>query len=258
MRSKVLLFLFGAFVDSGFACASCAPSRPFCEALTNRSNPNAAIFLGIVKEIVPAPPLVLPPLAPGDPSSGVAPQARRRAGDRVTEPPRRYPVVRLQVLEAFSGVELGDFAVRLTSDHFLNGEPMQVLDMHAGEVWLVEAYRSPADEQWYTSFCQRSKLASQTDGELLVLRTWAAGKALPAHFSGQVFERSTSKYVAGARVYLRGEKTFSAVSDSQGRFVINDVRPGAYEAATDLPMETGPLQIDLTKSWCADRTLIVK
>ena len=52
---------------------------------------------------------------------------------------------------------------------------MQVPDMHPGEVWLVEAYRNPTDERWYTSNCQRSKLASQVDRELLVLRTWAAG-----------------------------------------------------------------------------------
>jgi hypothetical protein len=257
MRSKVLLLLFAAFVDSRFALAACAPSRPFCEALPDRSNPNAAIFLGLVKETVPAPHLVLP-AAPGNLSSGVALQARRRAGDRVIEPPMRYPVVRLQILEAFSGAELGDFAVRLTSDHFLNGEPMQVLDMHPGEVWLVEAYRSLTDEQWYTGFCQRSKRATQADGELLVLRTWAAGKALPVHFSGQVFNRSTSKYVAGVQVSLRGEKTFSAVSDNQGHFLIDNVPPGVYEAATDLPMDRVPLQIDLTKSWCAERTLIVK
>jgi hypothetical protein len=130
--------------------------------------------------------------------------------------------------------------------------------MHPGEVWLVEAYRSPTDEQWYTSFCQRSKSASQADGELLVLRTWAAGKALPAHFSGQVFNRSTSKYVAGVRVILRGEKTLSAVSDSQGHFLIDNVPPGVYEAATDLPMYGVPLQIDLTKSWCAERLFVVK
>jgi hypothetical protein len=170
----------------------------------------------------------------------------------------RYPVVLLQVVEAFSGAELGDFPVRLTSDHFVNGEPMQVFDMHPGELWLVEAYRSPTDEQWYTSFCQRSKRASQADGELLVLRTWAAGKVLPAHFSGRVFDRSTSKYVAGVRVNLRGEKAFSAVSDSQGRFLIDNVPPGVYQAATDLPMDAEPLQIDLTKSWCAERTLVVK
>jgi hypothetical protein len=130
--------------------------------------------------------------------------------------------------------------------------------MHPGEVWLVEAYRSPTDEQWYTSFCQRSKPASQADGELLILRTWAAGKVLPAHFSGQAFNRSTSQYVAGVRVNLRGEKTFSAVSDSQGRFLIDNVPPGVYEAATELPMNGAPLKIDLTKSWCAERTLIVK
>ena len=170
----------------------------------------------------------------------------------------RYPAVRLQVIEAFSGAELGDFTVRLTSDLFLNGEPSRVLDMHPGEVWLVEAYRRPTDEQWYADTCQRSKRASQADGELLVLRTWAAGKVLPAHFSGQVFNRSTSKYVAGVRVNLRGDETFSAVSDSQGRFLIDNVLPGVYEAATDLPMDAGPLRIDLTKSWCAERTLIVK
>jgi len=206
--------------------------------------------------MVPAPPQVLPP--PGNSSSGVAPQGRRRAGDRVLQPPMRYPVVRLQVLEAFSGAELGDFAVRLTSDLFLNGEPRHVLDMHPGEVWLVEAYRNPTDEQWYASRCQRSKRASEADGELLVLRTWAAGKVLPAHFSGRVFDRSTSKYVPGVRVNLRGDKTFSAVSDNEGRFLIDNVPPGVYEAATELPMDAGPLQIDLTKSWCAERTLFVK
>jgi hypothetical protein len=258
MRGKLLLLLLVAFVNSRFASASCAPSRAFCESLPERSNPNGAIFLGLVRETVPAPPLVLPPPAPGNVSSGIAPEARRRAGDRVIEPPKRYPVVRLQVLEAFSGAELGDLPVRLTSDHFVDGEPMQVLDMHPGEVWLVEAYRSPTDEQWYTSSCQRSKRASQAEDELQVLRTWAAGKALPAHFSGQVFNRSTSKYVAGVHVYLQGEKTFSAVSDRQGRFLIDNVPPGVYVAATDLPMEREPLRIDLTKSWCAERTLVVK
>ena len=208
--------------------------------------------------MIPAPPLVLPLPAPENVSSGVAPEARRRKGDRVFEPPKRYPVVSLQVLEAFSGAELGDFAVRLTSDHFLNGEPRQVPDMHRGEVWLVEAYRSQTDGQWYTSFCQRSKPASQADSELLALRTWAAGKALPAHFSGQVFKRSIKKYVADVHVYLQGEKTLSAVSDSEGRFAIDNVPPGVYLAATDLPMDGEPLRIDLTKSWCAERTLVVK
>ena len=258
MRRKLLLLLFAAFVDSRFASAECAYKRPFCEALPDRSNPNRAIFLGLVKEVVPPPPLAPPPSAPGNVSSGISPEGRRRAGDRIMEPPKRYPVVRLQVLEAFSGAELGDFAVRLTSDHFLNGEPMQVLGMHPGEVWLVEAYRSPTDGQWYTSFCQRSKPASQADGELLVLRAWAGGKTLPAHFSGQVFSRSTSKNLAGVHVYLQGEKTFSAVSDSQGRFEIDSVPAGVYVAAPDLPMDREPLRIDLTKSWCAERTLVVK
>src|SRR5450759_3283751 len=151
MRAELLCLLFAAFVNLPFASAACAPRRAFCEALPDRSNPNVAIFLGVVREMVSPPSLVLPPPAAGNVSSGVA-EARRRAGGRVVEPPRRYPVASLQVLEAFSGAALGDFAVRLTSDHFLNGEPRQVLDMHPGEVWLVDAYRNPRDEQWYTSF----------------------------------------------------------------------------------------------------------
>jgi hypothetical protein len=257
MRSKVLLLLFAAFVDSRFAAAACVPIRPFCEALPDRSNTNVAIFLGLVIETVPAPPLVLPPAAPRSSSSGVT-QAKRRAGDPVVEPPKRYPIVRLQVQEAFSGATFGKFELRLTSDHFYAGEPMQVLDMHPSELWLVEAYRNPVDAQWYTSFCQRSKPASQAASELLVLRTWAVGKTLPAHFSGQVFTRSASIYAAGVRVSLRGEKSFSTVTDGQGRFLIDSVPPGVYEASTDPPMDGGPLQIDLTKSWCAERALTVK
>ncbi len=254
----MILLLLAAFFDSRFASAACGPTRPFCEALPDRSNPNEAIFLALVKETVPAPPLVLPRAALENVPSGVASASRRRAGDSAVEPPLRYPVVHLQVVEAFAGAELGDFAVRLTSDHFLNGEPMQVPDMHPGEVWLVEAYRSPRDEEWYTSSCGRTKRASRAAGELLVLRTWAAGKTLPAHFSGQVFNRSTSKYVAGVRVDLRGETSLSAVSDSQGRFRIDNVPPGVYEAATELSMDGGPLQVDLTKSWCAQRILFVR
>ena len=78
------------------------------------------------------------------------------------------------------------------------------------------------------------------------------------HFFGQVFSRSASTNVEGMRVFLRREKTFSTVSDSQGRFLIDNLPPGRYEAATDPAADTGVLQIDLTKSWCAERTLIVK
>jgi hypothetical protein len=256
MRGKVLLLLVATCVNSRFAAAMCAPKRAFCEALPV-PNPNGAIFVGLVKEIVPAPPLVLPPAALGNSSSDVA-QGRRRAGDRIIEPPpMRYSVVRLQVQETFSPAAFGDFSVRLTSDHFVNGEPMQVPDMHPGELWLIEAYRRPTDEQWYTSFCERTKRASEAASELLVLRTWAAGKTLPAHFSGQVFNRSTSMYATGVRVDLRGEKSFSAVSDSQGRFLIDNVPPGVYAASTEPPMDR-QVQIDLTKSWCAERVLIVK
>src|SRR5215472_16559340 len=119
MRSKLLLLLFAFVVDAPFAFALCAPKRPFCEALPDRSNPNAAIFVGLVEEIVTAPALVLPRAAPGNSSSDVA-QGRL--------PSRRYPVVRLQVQETFSWAASGDFSMRLTSDVFVDGEPMHVPD----------------------------------------------------------------------------------------------------------------------------------
>ena len=52
--------------------------------------------------------------------------------------------------------------------------------------------------------------------------------------------------------------TFSAVTDSQGRFLIDNVPLGVYEADTELPMDAAPLQIDLIKSWCAERNLFLK
>jgi hypothetical protein len=149
--------------------------------------------------------------------------------------------------------------VRLTSDHFIGGEPQQVLDMQPGEMWLVEAYRYEPDGQWYTSPGQPTKLASQAVPELLVLRAWASGKALPAHFSGETFDRrAVPPYRPGVLVNLRGAQSFSTFSDSQGHFRIDNVPPGVYEASTDPPMEQGTLRIDLTKAWCAERTLLLK
>jgi hypothetical protein len=180
MQRRELIWLLAAgLLCSRAVSATCAISHPFCEVLPDRSNPNAAIFLGLVKEVLPPPPLVIPSPAPANPSSGLAPQSKRRAGDPVPEPPMRYPVARLQVLEAFSGTELGDFEVRLTSDHFLDGVPQQVPAIQQGEVWLVDAYRNQRDQQWYTGLCQRSKPAAQAEEELRTLHAWSAGQEAP-------------------------------------------------------------------------------
>ena len=107
MRRKALLPLIAALVNCRFAQASCSLSRPFCESLPDRSNTRVAIFLGVVKARL-APPPAGPPRSA---SFGEAPRNRGRAGDPIVESPRRYPVVRLQVLEAFSGAEPGEIIV---------------------------------------------------------------------------------------------------------------------------------------------------
>jgi hypothetical protein len=249
LMQKALICLLAGLLSSRAASAACAVSHRFCEALPERSNPNAAIFLGLVKEVLPPPPLLIPSPPPGNPSPGLAPASRRRASEPIPELPIRYPVVRLQVIEAFVGVEPRDFEARLTSDHFLDGVPQQAPAMRPGEVWLVDAYRNQRDQQWYTGLCQRSKPAAQADEELRTLRAWAAGKRLPARFSGEMFNRAASKYVPGVRVYLSGEKqTFSTMSDDQGRFVIENVPPGVYQVAADVPLSGGPIKIDLTQA----------
>jgi len=259
MQQRALICLLAAgCMSAHMAHAECAARRPFCEALPDRSNPNAAIFVGVVKEVLPPPPAVIAS-SPGNASPGIAPTGRRLTGDPVPQISKCYPVVRLQVIEVFSGVNLGDFEVRLTSDHFLGCVPRQVPAMGLGEVWLVDAYRNVRDQQWYTSLCQPTKVADQAAEELTTLRAWAAGQRLPAHFSGEVFNSSTAKFLAGVRVYLRGEQqTLSAVTDDRGRFVIENVAPGVYEAAADVIGFQGPVKVDLTRSWCGQRMLRVK
>ena len=70
--------------------------------------------------------------------------------------------------------------------------------MEKGEVWLIEAYRDPRDQQWTTSLCQRSKPVEQAADDLRVLRLWANRQTLPASFNGEVFDRTQNRRVAGA------------------------------------------------------------
>jgi len=172
---------------------------------------------------------------------------------------RKYPTARFQVLESFVGAELGEFEVRMTSDQFIGGIPQQVPAFTEGEIWLVEAYRDPRDQQWTTSSCERTKPAAQAGEELRVLRAWVSGQTLPARFDGEVFNTKERRHVAGVRVYLRGEKqTFSSTTDSDGLFAFENLAPGNYEAAAILPQGGGPIKVDLTQAWCSHVVFVVK
>jgi hypothetical protein len=155
------------------------------------------------------------------------------------------------VQEIFLGAEIGDFEVRLSSDFFVNGIPQQVPAFAEGEVWLVEAYRDQRDQQWTTSYCQRTKPVAQADEDLRALRAWVIGQRLPGRVTGQLWSPVAGKNLAGVQVYLfGGRQTLSATTDSRGRFSFENLDPGVYEALAALPEGSTPIKIDLTKAWC--------
>jgi hypothetical protein len=148
----------------------------------------------------------------------------------------KYPTIRFEILESFVGAQPGEFELRMTSDHFLDGIPQQVPAFAEGDIWLVEAFRDLRDYQWTTSFGQRNKPFAQAREELRVLRTWVSGQTLPARFDGEVFNSVEKKYVSGVRVDLRREgQTFSSTTDSGSHFAFANLTPGIYEAAATLP-----------------------
>jgi hypothetical protein len=198
------------------------------------------------------PTLTLAPLPAANQPPGGSAQARRRAGDPLPTIEKKYPTARFQVLENFLGAELGEFEVRMTSDHFLGDIPQQTPAFADGELWLVEAYRDQHDQQWTTSYCQRTKPVAQADDDLRVLRTWVTGQRLPARVTGEVWNPGERKNLAGVQVYLRGgRQTLSTTTDGRGQFSFDELDPRVYEAVTALPQGGIPVKVDLTQAWCS-------
>jgi hypothetical protein len=242
------------------ASAACAPgATSFCQKLPDRTSKNSAIFLGVVRQVVQPTITVPPPPPQGHQPAGAVLEARRRAGDPLVETRHKYPSARFQVLESFLGAEPEEIEVRMTPDYFVDGIPQQVPAFAEGELWLVEAYRDQRDQQWTTSFCQRTKPASQAEEDLRVLRAWVKGQRLPARVTGEIWNPVERKNLAGVQVYLRGGKqTLSAITDGRGQFSFENLEFGLYEAVAALPEGGSPVKVDLTQAWCARVVLNVK
>jgi len=223
--------------------------------LPDRSDTNSVIFRGIVKQVTAPSPALPPPSGQRGPRSGLA-SGRLRTGDPIPRTEFRYPTARFQILESFLGPGAGDFEVRLTSDHFLDGIPQDVPAFHEGEVWLVEAHRGPQDQQWVTSFCERTRPAAQAEKDLQFLRAWIRGEHLPAQVTGEVWNPVERKSLAGIQIYLRratqsnAAQTFSGTTDDRGQFSFQNVDPGVYEAVPALPENGVPVKVDLLRARC--------
>jgi hypothetical protein len=171
----------------------------------------------------------------------------------VTTSNRSYPTVRLQVLEAFLGVKTGEeLEIRITSDVFFDGIPLNTPPFLPGESWIVEAYRDQSDQRWTTGYSQRTKPAAQAADDLRVLRAWASGKQLPARVAGAVYKPDEKRGVSGINIYLTGDRqALSMPTDARGEFDFEGVEPGMYEISGALPGGAGaPVKIDLIRAWC--------
>jgi hypothetical protein len=254
IRLRVICWItFAAVILSpSAASAACAPgATSFCQKLPDSTNKNSAIFLGIVKQVV-MPKRTLPPLPSGNQPSGASAQARRQVGEPLPTIEKKYPTARFQVLENYLGAGLGEFEVRMTSDHFIGDIPQQTPAFAYGELWLVEAYLDQHDQQWTTSYCQRTKPAAQAEEDLRVLRAWVTGQRLPARVTGEVWNPVERKNLARVQVHLRGGKqTLSATTDGRGQFSFDELDPGVYEAFAALPQGGIPVKVDLTQAWCS-------
>ena len=256
LRTICVIAVLTAILFPWRASATYAPGpTSFCQELPDRASTTSAVFLGIVRQVVmPTRTIPTPPSQPNQSGIGIAKQGRLLAGGQAPETELKYPTARFEVLENFVGAQAGEFELRMSSDHFLDGIPQQVPPFIEGEIWLVEAYRDLRDHQWTTSFGQRNKPFAQAQEDLQVLRTWVSGQTLPARFYGEIFNPAEKRYFPGVRVDLRGEKQiFSSITDSLGHFAFENLPPGIYEAAAVLPQGVAPIKIDLVRTWCSHR-----
>jgi hypothetical protein len=260
MYRPLLIFCLAAMAGAGLlplrlAAAYMGPAS-FCESLPDRADKNSVIFLGIVKQVI-TPVTTLSP-------SGTFQENRQRQGDPPLRIEPTYPTAQFQVIEGFVGVDSEDFEVRMTSDHFVDGIPQHVPPFAAGELWLVEAVREPRDQQWITSYGQRTKPVSEAEDDLRVLRAWSAGQHLPAKVTGEVFRPSEKRGVSGIEIHLLGDgRALLSITDSLGQFSFENLPDGVYEATATLPpgaQRPGPLRVDLTRThaWCSRVVFLTK
>lgn len=252
MRSLVhVVWLAAAILFPRPAAPSCIGTTTFCEKLPERSDRNTVVFVGVVKQLFPPPSSGALPAR--DQSPSVPAQNRVRSGGPVPLVEKRHPSVRLQVIESFLDSQPDELVVRITSDLFVDGVPVAGPPFQQGETWLVEAVRDRVEpEVWVTSNCLRTKPVSAAQGDIQVLRAWAAQRPLPARITGEVWDTANAWNVAGVRIHLRGQgKNLSTVSDSRGQFAFEGLTPGIYEIAAALPGAGGPVKIDLTNALCS-------
>jgi hypothetical protein len=201
------------------AACSCASSGPPCQNYFHV----AAVFAGTVTSISEVPDPDAPPLRPNE--------------IRIARSVR----VEFALSQSFRG-DLTGATVSVTT---AGSGPACGYTFTVGEQYLVYAYRPEGGSGLAVSLCSRTRpLANATD-DLAFFQTLKVSAGTGGTISGKVehWERdlatgSGKQYPAVRDVLIvaRGQtNTFEAVTDEQGRYVINRLPPGSYEIAVYAP-----------------------
>ena len=136
------------------------------------------------------------------------------------------------------------------------GNPECVLDFREGQRYVVYAYRDKKNGSLYTFTCSGTRSIGHSSKDLAYFSAPAPG----ARVSGTIKhvqpypDSRTKQYggVADVRVILRGTAgEFSAITDAKGRYAIDSIPPGTYDAE----VLAGPA---LTATYLPARTLEIK
>lgn len=117
-----------------------------------------------------------------------------------------------------------------------------------GQTYLVEAFRARPDEPWTTTTCSHTRLVNKAADDLVALRAWKKGERVPCNVAGLLWGRDGSEHRSGIGVRLFGkDKTFLAITDREGRFVLKNIPAGTYRI-----MSNGwvPRLVEITSDLC--------
>lgn len=225
------MFAMGAMA-AGEALACCAARTPGCWPPPDLTDPDSAIFIGTVSEILP--------------------WQEIHGGRRVL----------LRVNEFFAGAATPVFEVRQAGES--NDVPFKL-----GESYFVRAHRVRRHGYWTTSVCSGSALAAASEDEITLLRRVKAGEPVAATVQGVLID-STPRLEwaqpraawAGALIRLEGGgQVLETRANAGGAFSFGAVGRTKYTLSakasgfrqSDVVSEYGRTSdpLDLSRGGCA-------